>query len=316
MSNPDNEKGLFFSSTRKYPSPEMLNIKCLIVGTGDQINNINPSDLELGMCASVTDDASDLSLRAGVVYLWTLTGWVSLNAGTHTHSGANDGGLMSNVMVKGFRNVWYRNFEDPFNFKNILTQVNGTATMQSTGYLELMANSGTANNYINAHTRGLIYTFTQPLSFFARLKLTDVATNYLSRFGFNPETVEDPSLDNEPKMMLEGCDTCNTNKVTIVSANNVNREKDPTPITNLTTDLANYSLELIPTETKIIYNRNDSTFVIKDEFIPTTGVPTRTRQFIAGIQTKNTTAKKMEIYGFSAYGTIGETNWVTLREAP
>jgi hypothetical protein len=198
---------------------------------------------------------------------------------------------------------------NPEPFKNIITQTNGTALMNASGYLELTANSALANNVVNVYERGLLYTFTQPLSVFARLKLTDVSTSLMTRFGFNGDPAETGSPGIQSQMVLEGCDTCNTDKVTIVSGNNVTRLKDPTSLTDLLTDLANYLLECRPTLGTILYKRNNSTIIIKDQAIPSTGLPNRTTLMIAGIQTKNTVAKKMQIHGFIANGTIGESAW-------
>lgn len=309
------EKGLLFNSVRKFPSPEMLNIKCWIVGTGDQINAIPSAQLEDGMACSVTEDASDLSLRRGVAYLRVLGVWVSINAGTHTHTSSNDGGKLTYVLERGMYDVWIINRTNPEPFKNINTSTNGTALMNSSGYLELTASSGTANNVVNCYERGLTYTFSQPLSVFARLKLTDVATSLMTRFGFNGDTAETGSPGNQAQMIVEGCDTCSTDKVSIVSGDGTQRLKDPTSITDLLTDLANYLLELRPTLGTILYKRNNSTIVIKDEAIPSTGTADKTKLIIAGIQTKNTTAKKMQVHGFIANGTIGESAWNNWNES-
>ena len=304
------EKGLLFNSTRKFPSFEMLNIKCLIVGAGDDIINKVPlADIEDGMALSVTADSTDLSLRKGVLYLRVDGEWISINAGTHTHTSSNDGGKLTQVFVRGTYDLWEINYTNPARFNTITSAAGGTATMDTNGFLDLDTN-GTTNNVINCFERGLLYTFAQPLSFIARLKLSDQTSSYMTRFGFNGDPAEtaSPSIT-KPQMIIEGCDTCNTNKVSIVSGNGTDRTKDTTPITDLVTDVANYIMELLPTETKIYYKRNNVTFVNKGDFVPSTGVPNRQHLFIAGIQTKNTTEKHMNIYGFRASGTIGETNW-------
>lgn len=304
------EKGLLFNSTRKFPSFEMLNIKCLIVGAGnDIINKVPPADIENGMALSVTADSTDLSLRKGVFYLRVDGAWIALNAGTHTHTSSNDGGKLSQVNVRGSFDVWEINYRNPARFNSITTQTNGTATMNVAGYLDLNT-LGTSNNVINCFERGLLYTFAQPLSFYARLRLSDQTSNYMTRFGFNGDAAEtaSPSIT-RPQVIIEGCDTCNTNKVSIVTGNGTNRTKDTTPITDLVTDTANYVVESLPSLTKVYYKRNNTTFVQKGDFIPSTGVPDRANTFMAGIQTKTAAARHMEIYGFWAQGTIGETNW-------
>ena len=38
--------------------------------------------------------------------------------------------------------------------------------------------------------------------------------------------------------------------------------------------------------------------------MPTTGTPDRSNVFVAGVQTTNTTAKEMRLWGLRAYGTL------------
>jgi hypothetical protein len=301
--------GLLFDSVRRFPSPERLNIKCWVRGTGNQIQDIDQSDIEDGMAFSVTEDSDDMTLRKGVAYLLVDGNFVSINSGTHSHMNSNDGGKLTRALGKGMYDVWHRNYLNPERFGSISSATNGTVSMSASGFLLLTANSGQANNVVNCYDRGLLYTFTQNLYFYGRVKLTDVSTNYMTRIGFNGDDAQTVTPTVNPQVVIEGCDTCNTNKVTIVSADGTARQKDETPITDLVTDIGNYYLEHIPSEVKILYKRNNTTFVTKDDTIPTTGLPSRTRLFHAGIQTKNTVAKVMEIYGFNVTGTIGEANW-------
>jgi hypothetical protein len=301
--------GLLFDSIKRFPSPERLNIKCLVVGTGNQIQGISPAEIEDGMVFSVTADSDDMALREGVLYVLENGDFKSINSGTHTHMDSNDGGSFAQTHVKGMHNVWHRNYSNPYMFSQLATFVNGSAIMQSGGFLQLTANAGLANNLVNCYDQGLLYTFSQNLSFYGRLKLTDVVTNFMSRIGFNGDDVQTVTPTFNPQVIIEGCDSCRGDKVTIVTADTVGRDKESTPLPDLVTDVANYYLELIPSETKVLYKRNNTTFVTKDNFIPTSGVPSRSRLIHAGIQTKNTVAKKMDIYGFIASGTIGESNW-------
>lgn len=302
-------KGLLFDSIRKFPSPEILNVKCVIWATGDLAQTIDPNDLEDSMLLSVTENSTDSALRKGVVYIRNNGNWESINAGTHNHKSANDGGKLVYAFTDGAYDLWHRNYQNPEPFKNITTSTNGSASMNTSGFLRLTANSGLANNVINCYDRGLTFSFADVISFFARLKLTSVSTNYVTRFTMNGEPAETASPSNEQEMTIEGCDTCNTNKVSIVSADGTNRIKDDTVITDLVTDIANYMMVCYPTLDQIIYKRNDSTYVVKDDAIPSTGLSTRTRNILAGLQTTNTTSKTMDIYGFIANGKVGETSW-------
>lgn len=301
------ETGLLFTTSRQFPSPQMLNKKTSVVGTGNQIQAILGS-IEVGTIVSVVENSTDLALKAGFVYVKTAGGLVSLNYGVHTHKDSNDGGLFQDVWIKGSRTLWIKDYTDPTTFNYFTTLVGGTATQHASGWLFL--NTGTtANNYINCFTRGLIYTFASPLMFQARLKLAMKTTNYVSRFGFNAETIETSSLDNDPKMVIEGCDSCSGTSVAFVTANGTNRFKDPTPITNTVTDTAAFICELSPTTAEAFYNRNNTTLITKTNVIPVSGIPTRSRQFLAGAQTTNTSFNGMDIHGFRAFGTIGESNW-------
>ena len=302
--------GGLYSATDRVASQAKVNLKSPIVGTGDEILAIPVGSLKPGMIASVTANSSGNALTVGI-YRWTGSSWSSPQGGTHTHEGDSSGGSMTTIMQKAISNLWFVNMLSPTFEQFARTGTGATYTNQISGtskYVEINTLT-TANNHGNLRYGGLLYTFGQPLHFVTRIKLSSDVNNSTARVGMNMETA-DAITDNKVKFGFEGCATCNSSSISIVSSEGTLRSKNTQSSDNYST-VGNFRMQLDP-GVNVKWRKEAGTIITKTNNIPSTGVPDRANEFMVCIQTTNTTGKTLDFYGFQAAGSIGETNFPTI----
>jgi hypothetical protein len=302
--------GDLFSSVNRIGSQAKMNLKCNLVGTGDQILAKSPGSLQVGMIASVTADSAGGSLKAGI-HKWDGTSWVSPQGGIHTHASASDGGSFQNMLLSAIQNIWFANHESVTvdMFKTTGTGATYSNVVSDTNTYVEISTGTTTDNAGNLRYGGLIYTFTQPSAFVTRVQLASATTNSQARVGMNMEGA-DYITDNKPKYGFEGCASCNSSSMSIVSADGTNRSKNTTSTDNYSV-IGNYMMKLDP-GINVKYRKENGTIITKTGNIPSTGICDRSNAWITGIQvTGGGATKSLRLAGFKAIATIGET-WPTI----
>jgi len=299
--------GSLWSSINRIASVAKMNLKSTVVGTGDEVLT-ESSVIPLGALASVTTTSTGGALVGPNLYIQTATGLKSPQGVSHTHSDSQTGGSIQNMMVKAVSNLWFVNMLNPTFEQFARTGTGATYTnpvAATLKYVEI-ATGTTANNSGNLRFGGLLYTFAQPSNFVTRIKLASVNTGSTARVGMNMEAAE-AVTDNLVKYGFEGCASCNSTNISVISSEGTLRSKN-TQSTDSFATVGNFIMQLDPgINTK--WRKENGTIITKTTNVPTTGVPSRSNSWICGIQTTNTTSKTLDLYGFQACGTIGEVNW-------
>jgi hypothetical protein len=298
--------GGLWSPIDRIASQSKKNLKDTVVGTGDQILSVQ-SSIPLGALASVTSTSTGGSLVGPNLYIKTGSGLQSPQGISHTHSDANSGGTIQNMMLKAVSNLWFVNMLNPTLEKFTRTGTGATYTNQA-GYVEI-ATGTTTNNHGNLRLEGLLYTFAQASNFVTRVKLSSSTTSATARIGMNMETA-DAVTDNTVKYGFEGCATCNSTNISVISSDGTTRSKN-TSSTDSYATVGNFIMAADP-GVNVKWRKEAGTIITKTTNVPATGVPNRANTFMACIQTTNTTAKTLDLYGFQIAATIGETNFPTL----
>ena len=282
------------------------NLKGIHQMTGDEIITFLASaDSKKGMLLSCILDSTDgppASKKKGILYRVnpdnvTLADPVNESVG-HDHTSAAEGGDMIDVMIEGFKNIWFCRpvsmvKEEFYQTLDSATFTNKTASNDT--YIEI-ATPATLNKYGNIHSANGFYSFGFPIRLNMDIKLTDVLTDYNARAGANGEPSQS-TTDDLPKMILEACPGCNGNNIRIITATNVSGSRSNNP--KNATDVANvrdkFLLQFYPG--------------VRVDYVSATGLLQKTldipdlssgnslpiRNFIAGIQTTSAAIRKMEI---------------------
>src|SRR5688500_19047114 len=98
--------GDLWSSVNRVASQAKMNLKTLLVGTGDQILAKSAGSLQVGQIASVTTASTGGALQPGI-YRWNGSAWTSPQGGIHTHTSSADGGTFQDLLIKAIQNTWY-----------------------------------------------------------------------------------------------------------------------------------------------------------------------------------------------------------------
>lgn len=299
--------GGLYSSIDRVASQAKVNLKSPIVGTGDEILAISSALLKPGMIASVTANSTGNALTVGI-YRWTGSSWSSPSGGTHTHEGDSSGGSMRDIMIKALSNLWFVNMWAPTFEQFARTGTNATYSNITTGttkYVEINTLT-TSNNHGNLRYGGILYTFGQPSAFVTRIKLASSTSNVTARVGMNMETA-DSVTDNKVKYGFEGCATCNSSNISVVSSEGTLRSKN-TQSSDDFSQVGNFMMKLDP-GVNVKWRKEAGTIITKTDRVPASGVPDRNCEFMACIQTTNTTGKTLDLYGFAIAAQNGETNF-------
>lgn len=298
--------GDLWSSVNRYASQAKLNLKSLLVGTGDQVLGKAPGSLIIGQCASVTADSSGGSLKAGNIYQWNGSSWITGEGTAHSHSSESDGGTFRDVMIGSIQNTWFANFPGVTKSMFYQSGSGGTYadTISSTNAYIVASTSTTSASAANLRYGGFCYSFAYPAMFVVRIQLASTTTSSTARCGMNMESAEDVT-NNKVKMGFEGCSTCNETYVSVISADGTTRSKNTQSTDNYAT-LSNYGMRL-DSGVNVKYRKESGTIITKTTNVPASGVSDRANSWICGIQTSTTAARTLQLYGFSAVGQFGDT---------
>lgn len=298
--------GDLWTSVNRFASQAKLNLKSILVGTGDQVLSKSSGQLFIGMLASITQDSSGGSLKKGNIVQWDGSGWHTPEGTAHKHTTTADGGAFTDILLKAIENTWFANF--PAVTKSIFYQsgTGGTYTDTISGTdCFVQISSGSANtNSGNLRYGGFIHSFAFPSAFVTRIRLASSTTSSTARCGMNMEVANDVT-NNKVKYGFEGCSGCNETKISIISANGTLRSKNTQSADDYSA-LANYIMKLDP-GVNVKYRKETGTIITKTNEVPTTGVSDRANSWVAGIQTTTTAARLLDLYAFEAVGTNGGT---------
>lgn len=299
--------GDLWSSVNRIASQSKMNLKTILVGTGDQILAKSPTVLQVGQVAVITTNSSGGALQAGIVR-WDGSNWINPSGGIHTHEGTGSGGSIQNILLKAVSNLWFANMINPSvgNFVQSGTGATFANVVSGTDGFAQISTGTTTNNHGALRRCGVVYSFAQPSSFIVRVRLSSSTTSATARIGMNMETA-DSVTNNKVKYGFEGCSTCNTTNMSIISSQGTTRSKNTSSTDNYST-VGNFIMQLNPgIDTR--YRKETGTIIVKTTDVPSTGIPDRSNVFVMGLQTTNTTAKTLDFYGGYAIGTIGETGF-------
>lgn len=306
--------GDVWSSVNRVASVARMNLKSILVGTGDQILAKSSGSLQTGQLASVTLASTGGALSPGI-YRWSGSAWTSPQGGIHTHTGTADGGSFKDILIEAIENTWYANLPS---LTHEMFKKSGTGGTYSNSpgntdsYVEISTGT-TSSNGGNLHYGGIIYTFAQPTAFVTKIQLASTTTSSQARCGMNMEPAT-AVTDNLPKYGFEGCASCNSSSMSIVSSDGTTRSKNTTSADNYAT-LGKFIMMHNPGVPHVKYRKEGGAIITKQNpngNIPGTNpaalLPTTTNTWLCGIQTTTTAARTLRLYGFEAVGTK-EPTW-------
>jgi hypothetical protein len=298
--------GDLYSAVDRVASQAKMNLKSVLVGTGDQILAKSAGTLQVGQIASVMTASTGGALQPGV-YRWSGSAWTSPQGGIHTHTSSADGGTFQDLLLKAVQNVWYTTLPS---VTDTIFKKSGTGGTYSTpvqtganAYAQIDTGATTANAG-NFHYGGYMLSLGAKSAFTTRIMLASTTTSSQARCGINMEAAQSVS-DNKVKYGFEGCATCNSSSTSIVSANGTVRSKNTTSTDNYAT-VGNFIMSHEP-GVNVRYRKETGTIITKTTDVPSTGTTDRSNTWLAGIQTTIATARQLQLYGFSIVGTIGDT---------
>ena len=301
--------GDLWSSVNRIASQAKMNLKTILVGTGDQILAKSAGSLQVGQLASVTTASTGGALPAGIVR-WSGSAWVSPQGGVHTHTSSGDGGSFQDLLLQSIQNTWYANH--PGVTKEIFgtSGTGGTYANVISGtsqYVEITSGA-TSSNAGNLHYGGIAINFAAKSAFTTRILLASTTTSSLARCGLNMEKA-DVATDNKVKYGFEGCSTCNSSSMSIISSDGTTRSKNTTSADSYAT-VGNFIMSSDP-GTNVKYRKEGGTIITKTTNPPTTGTSDRSNTFLCGVQTTTAAARTLQLFGFEAIG-AKESVWPVL----
>jgi hypothetical protein len=301
--------GDLWSSVNRVASQAKMNLKTVLVGTGDQILAKSAGSLQIGQIASVTTASTGGALQPGI-YKWSGSAWTSPQGGIHTHTSSADGGTFQDLLIKAITNVWYANVAGATKEMFATSGTGGTYSNVISGTLKYaqIDTGATTSNAGNFHYGGIAINFAAKSAFTTRIQLADSTTNSQARVGLNMETAQ-AVTDNKVKFGFEGCSTCNSSSTSIVSADGTTRSKNTTSTDSYAT-VGNFIMSHDP-GINVKYRKEGGTIITKTTNVPATGTSDRSNTWICGIQTTTTTTRTLQLYGFEAVATK-ETVWPSL----
>ena len=301
--------GDLWSSVNRVASQSKMNLKNNLVGTGDEILSKSAGSLQIGQIASVTAASTGGALQPGI-YKWNGSAWTSPQGGIHGHTSSSDGGTFQDLLIKAIQNVWYATLlgVTTTNFATSGTGGTYSNVISSTLKYAQIDTGATTSNAGNFHYGGIAINFAGKSAFTTRILLANSTTSSQARCGLNMETAQ-AVTDNKVKYGFEGCSTCNSTSMSIISADGTTRSKVTTSTDNYAT-VGNFIMSHDP-GVNVKYRKEAGTIITKTSNVPTTGTSDRSNTWICGIQTTTTAAKQLQLYGFEAVAQK-ETSWPTL----
>lgn len=289
--------GDLWSSVNRVASQAKLNLKTILVGTGDEILSKAPGSLTTGQIASVTADSSGGSLRAGDIVQWNGSAWAAPDAVTTS---------FRDTMIGAIQNTWFASFPAVTEGLFYKSGTGGTYvdTISGTDAYILASTSTTTSSAANLRYGGYVYSFTYPSMFETRIQLSNTTTSTVARCGMNMEPV-DITTDNKAKYGIEGCTGCNETSISVISSEGTLRSKNTDSSDNYAL-LGNYAMKLDP-NVSVKYRKESGAIISKATNVPYTGVSDRSNSWMCGVQTGTTAARTLKLYAFSAVAQLGDT---------
>jgi|SRR5687767_2289937 len=298
--------GDFWTSVNRFASQAKMNLKNILVGTGDQILAKTSGQLIPGMLASVTQDSTGGSLKKGNIVQWDGSGWSTPEGTAHTHTSEADGGTFANMLLKAIESTWFASFPGVTKSMFYQSGTGGTYTDTISGTDAYVSISSGATNTNSGNLRygGFTYSFAYPSAFVTRIQLANNTTSSTARCGMNMEVANDVT-NNKVKYGFEGCSGCNETKVSIISSEGTLRSKNTQSADDYSA-IANYIMKLDP-GVSVKYRKEAGSIITKTNNIPSGGVSDRANSWVCGIQTTTSVTRILNLYGFQAVGTHGDT---------
>ena len=301
--------GDLWSSVNRVASQAKMNLKSILVGTGDQILGKSAGSLQVGQIASVTTASTGGALPAGI-FRWNGSAWTSPQGGIHSHTSSSDGGTFQDLLIQAIQNTWYANHPGATKGLFDTSGTGGTYDDIISGtskYVEITSGA-TSSNAGNLHYGGIALNFAAKSAFTTRILLASTTTNSLARCGVNIEKA-DVATDNKVKYGFEGCSTCNSSSMSIISADGTTRSKNTTSADSYAT-VGNFIMSHDP-GINVKYRKESGSIITKTTNVPTTGTSDRSNTWLTGIQTTTAASRTLNLYGFSCVGTV-ENPWPSL----
>ena len=301
--------GDLWSAVNRVASQSKMNLKNNLVGTGDEILSKSAGSLQVGILASVTEASTGGFLQPGI-YRWNGSSWVSPSGGIHTHTSNSDGGSFQDLLIQAIENTWYASFPGA-SINNFTTSGTGGTylnVISGTNRYAQIDTGATTSNAGNFHYGGIAINFAAKSAFTTRILLANSTTSSQARCGMNIETAQ-AVTDNKVKYGFEGCSTCNSSSMSIISANGTTRSKDTTSADSYAT-VGNFIMAHDP-GINVKYRKEGGAIITKTTHPPTTGTSDRSNTWLCGIQTTTTVTKQLQLYGFDAVA-AKESSWPAL----
>lgn len=290
--------GDLWTSVNRVASVARMNLKSVLVGTGDQILAKSSGSLQVGQLASVTTASTGGALGVGI-YRWTGSNWSSPQGGQHTHQSTADGGTFKDILVKAIENTWYASHPGVTKEMFATSGTGGTYSNVISGtdsYVQI-SSGATSSNAGTLHYGGISYSFAGKSAFTTRIQLASTTTSSQARCGMNIEKA-DSVTDPKVKYGFEGCSTCNSSSMSIISADGTTRSKNTFSADNYAT-VGNFIMVHDP-GINVKYRKESGTIITKTTNVPSTGNADRSNAWLCGIQTTTSAARTLNLYGFEA----------------
>lgn len=229
------------------------------------------------------------------------------NSHTHIHI---DGGTFKDILIEAIENTWYASHPSITHEMFAKSGTGGTYSnvVSGTDNYAQISSGTTSSNAGNFHYGGITYSFASKSAFATRIQLADSTTSSQARCGMNIEKA-DAVTDNKVKYGFEGCSTCNSSSMSIISSEGTTRSKNTTSADNYAT-VGNFIMDHSP-GVNVRYRKEGGTIIIKTTNVPATGTADRSNAWLCGIQTTTTAAKVLKLYGFEAVAQK-ESTWPIL----
>lgn len=297
------ELGQLFQDGLGY-SPAVFDAKTIVVMQGSYITAI-PQTTRFGAALSLDSSGG---LRKDELYWRTAEGDALVPAHwPHKHKTPNhwDGGSHREIILANLKEAWDKLYNPGKGEFQIA--VSGTGTVVDSGnQLRMHAGIGQADSWAEIKKGGATISWTSKI-FFRTIMSLDDDTSQLTRVGMGMEHIAN-NADNNEKIGLEGCDGDGPDW-RMVSADGINRHKEPTPFDIETSDFVGYALVMEPGTTLTI-QYPDGTQIANPDNIPSVGVHNHHESVKYGVKTTNTNDKQLRLLAAEYFALSTSGDWI------
>jgi hypothetical protein len=297
------ELGQLFQDGLTY-SAAIFDAKSIVVMSGSYISAI-PQTVEFGAARALTSTGG---LRKDELY-WPNAERDKLIPAhwSHKHQTGDawNGGSHQAILLANMKE-WYTNLlgaTPEMYYSNV--SGSGYVSRHSTDASIRVGSGGTANSWSRLFRGGASLAFNNKILFRTKIRVNDDLAQ-LVRWGINMENPAN-AADNLEKFGCEGCDGDGPN-YRLVTANGVNRHKEPTPFAIEQTSFRGFSLLCEP-GTTVTIQYDDGTDIAETNNIPSTSSADSNNGIKLGIKTTNSNDKILTLSGLEAFGISGDSDW-------